>query len=322
MARKFAILLALVTVVLGLLSCEKFGNSPPYPAFSSFPDYGDRETVFIFDASESFDDETDNWRLKVRWDAQDDGVWDSEYAIEKRFGCQYQTEGMHIVRLEVLDAFGGLSQTTDTIIVSPVIKDSVFIDPRDGKTYQITRLWGTWWMAENLRYGEAMQTHGICTDNKRVEYFLWYDTESQSQKAYYTWNEASDYQLNPVQGICPDGWRLMTYHDVMELKELTARIRNKYSYIGNNGNLHLNFGPDGRYYWPGDQWDDVQVKGYYWIQKEGRFPQFSNWIYLNQSDTLITRSEYSSVSWVNRWHKEWHEFTFSKLALPVRCIRD
>lgn len=317
------LLLAAILILLVLCwGCEKLLNSPPEASFLSSPGYGDLQTIFIFDASESSDDETESWRLKVRWDADDDGEWDSDYSIEKKFAYQFHSEGAHVIRLEVMDSYGGTTQATDTIMVAPVIKDSVMTDLRDNQSYKIVRLYGRWWMSENLRYGTRVDPGTICRDNGITEYYVYVDslTGKEIYGGYYTWKEASDYSRDKARGICPEGWHLMSNSDLDKLIELILPIKEKYRYIGTNGVLKLDFDLHGRYFWPGDDWDETDRFGSIWISSSLPFAWFSAWAYYGGG--LEARTDYTSVSWVNNWRKEWGEYTFQKIAMPVRCVKD
>jgi len=316
-------LIGLLLILLCTVTCEKWTNTPPVVNFSCFPDYGDLKTIFIFNASESFDEETENWSLKVRWDANDDGNWDSDYSIEKKFAYQFRNEGLHIVRLEVLDSYGGTSQLTDTVLVAEAIKDSVLIDPRDQKEYRTVRVFGKWWMTENLRFGIQLNSDEVFSDNDIAEYYSQRDSILTIDPfgAYYSWKEATNYYRDEVNGICPEGWHILNQGDLLFLQDLRIDIRNVFTLINSSGSLHLNFDPCGRYFWPKAQWDDVYRKGYIWLAEDQPFPRFSAWIYYNKSDTLIERSDYSLASWANRWRIDWDEYTFEKIALPLRCVK-
>lgn len=208
-------------------------------------------------------------------------------------------------------------------MVAPVVKDSIITDPRDGKIYKTVRVYGKWWMSENLRYGNRANPGEFCTDNGITEYYSRVDTISGEEigDCYYTWKEASDYYRDPDKGICPDGWHMINASDMNYLNSLLAKIEDTYEFLGEDGVLELDFSLHGRYYWPGDQWNDVNNKGYTWLAEEMPYQRFSTWIYYNSYDTLIQRSDYHNVAWVNRWQKEWGDHTFRKIAMPVRCVK-
>jgi hypothetical protein len=55
-------------------------HTPPVPAFTTDPTRGRAGAPFTFDASASRDDLTPPGALVVRWDFQNDGVWDTEFS--------------------------------------------------------------------------------------------------------------------------------------------------------------------------------------------------------------------------------------------------
>lgn len=312
------------TACFVLISCESLNNSLPSPDFIISPVFGDVETIFLFDANKSLDEETESWRLKVRWDIDSDGNWDSEYSVEKRFACQFQTEGEHSITLEILDSYGGISQVSKSCMVAPVLVDSFLIDPRDRQVYKTIRLYGKWWMAENLRFGHPLDPNSFPKDNSQVEMYRYTvdSTKTDQYGAFYTWNEATDYQRDIVQGVCPDGWHIVNDEDFENLSSLLVKIRDKYEFIGINGALHLELPLSGRYFYPTGDWDQQQSKGYIWISDELPFPWFNSWIYINNRDTIIYRDDYQTVSWINHWRQGWGEFTYKKIALPIRCVKN
>lgn len=307
-----------------LSSCERFDNSLPSPDFNISPVFGNAETIFLFDANKSLDEETEGWRLRARWDIDSDGIWDSEYSIEKRFAGHFSADGEHTITLEILDSNGGVSQISKSLIVGPVLVDSSMIDPRDNQVYKTICFYGQWWMAENLRFGHPLDPNSFPKDNNLVEMYPYIidSTKADQYGSFYTWNEATDYQRDIVQGICPEGWRIVNYNDLQNLSSLLLKFRDIYALTGINGALHLEFPLSGRYYYPLGHWDQQQFKGYFWISKELSFSWFSPWIYYNNRDTIIYRDDYRTVSWNNHWNSEWGEFTFQKIALPVRCVKD
>lgn len=72
-------------------------------------------TEFRFSAGASSDAETSGTRLSVRWDFEGDGVVDTYFSRNKNASHYYKTPGIYNVKLEVLDANGGVSSTTKKI---------------------------------------------------------------------------------------------------------------------------------------------------------------------------------------------------------------
>lgn len=76
---------------------------------------GTLRTEFTFDASGSRDDKTSGTELEVRFDFENDGKVDTFFSRTKTARHIYASPGTYTVRLEVLDSFGNISETTDTV---------------------------------------------------------------------------------------------------------------------------------------------------------------------------------------------------------------
>jgi hypothetical protein len=77
------------------------------------PDDDDRVSV---NASGSADAEDADGLLEVRWDWEDDGIWDTEWSTVKTGSHEYAAPGTYTIRLEVQDV-GGLSGDTTRQVV-------------------------------------------------------------------------------------------------------------------------------------------------------------------------------------------------------------
>ncbi len=62
------------------------------------------------DASGVQDDTTANEALEVRWDFEDDGIWDTAFNTEKLITHEYAEEGDYSIRMQVRDNIGQLSE--------------------------------------------------------------------------------------------------------------------------------------------------------------------------------------------------------------------
>ncbi len=88
-------------------------NNPPVAAFTVNHTSGSVGTTFVFDASSSGDAEESTGSLLVRWDFENDGIWDTGYTSSKTVSHVYSTAGVYTVRLGVQDT-----------AVSPVATDT------------------------------------------------------------------------------------------------------------------------------------------------------------------------------------------------------
>ena len=88
-------------------------NDPPVAAFTIEPNGGTTRDFFTFDASGTTDAETASETIKVRWDWDSDGIFDTPYGTVKTTTTQYHMAGVKQVTLEVSDALA----LTDTLVL-------------------------------------------------------------------------------------------------------------------------------------------------------------------------------------------------------------
>ncbi len=123
MEKRILILLALAALVI--TSCKKDddgddtpANNAPVASFTVDPVTGNTQTTFNLDASACSDQETPANELLVRWDANDDGTWESEYSTVKTATLTYNTAGTYTIRLEVKDGGGLTASATREVTVT------------------------------------------------------------------------------------------------------------------------------------------------------------------------------------------------------------
>jgi uncharacterized protein (TIGR02145 family) len=108
-----------VWVCLGIFaSCRKEPvNQPPVPAFTITPETGDTETEFILDASSSHDPDDPDTSLWLRWDYENDGIYDKIF-VQSRINIHvFPTAGLYTVKLQVKDPSGATSTITRELMV-------------------------------------------------------------------------------------------------------------------------------------------------------------------------------------------------------------
>lgn len=114
-----AVLLMLVFIIYACEKDEAPPNTAPVAAFTISPNSGSTQTNFLFDASTSSDNEDDKSVLVVRWDWQNDGVWDTDWTANMTENHTYPQEGNYNATMQVKDSGGLTASTSKNIVVTP-----------------------------------------------------------------------------------------------------------------------------------------------------------------------------------------------------------
>jgi parallel beta-helix repeat protein len=113
-------------------------NFEPTASFNFTPSSGNISIVFYFDAGECSDDKDITLDLQVRWDWEDDGIWDTDWTTTKTAFNQFSSPGTYMVRLEVMDTCGLIGNTTkQVIVVNEKPSASFTVNPTSGNITQI-----------------------------------------------------------------------------------------------------------------------------------------------------------------------------------------
>jgi PKD repeat protein len=116
------------TVVIEVIDTEGYGanfsreivvtnpNTPPDADFSIVPSPGKVNAWIGFDASLCVDLEDSLDKLDVRWDWNNDNIYDTEYDTEKVYSRKFTEAGTYIIRLQVKDS-GALTDTRVKLLV-------------------------------------------------------------------------------------------------------------------------------------------------------------------------------------------------------------
>ena len=130
-------------------------------------------------------------------------------------------------------------------------------DSRDGQTYKTIKIGNQLWMAQNLNYADSNKTTSLkgsswCYGDK--------DENCKVAGCLYTWAAAMDsvglfnkygescgygvtcWPIYPVQGICPDGWRLPSKRDWEILDSIAdGKLRSQTGWEKINGSDSIGF---------------------------------------------------------------------------------
>jgi len=230
-----------------LLTCQK-ENLPPEATFTINPKRGTPSDVFYFNAEGCKDDNSSPYALEVRWDWENDGIWDTDFSRHKHQLQKFQDLGLHFIKMEVRDLKGAISSYMDTVYLWDKNIDTSFMtDPRDGRIYKTVKLEGRWWMAENLDYGQFVDFDVKPKDNGLVEKYCFKDKPSECLEygGIYYWSEATAYNNDRrAQGICPPGWYIPDIEEwYMITKDYPRPFRDWYLGQGGLSSFYLNLNP-------------------------------------------------------------------------------
>jgi len=115
-------------------------NHLPKASFYASPDRVEVNTLVNFDADSVSDAEDANAVLKVRWDFENDNIYDTELSTSKTTSHTYSALGVYLPKLEVLDT-GGMTDTVKRMVV--VVSDLSNLPP-DMPVYITPPNWQTW----------------------------------------------------------------------------------------------------------------------------------------------------------------------------------
>jgi len=87
-------------------------NDKPVASFTAVISGNLQVTV---DASGSSDTETPTAQLQVRYDWENDGVWDTAWSTDKKATYTYPADGDHVIKMEVKDDVAQVSSATRTV---------------------------------------------------------------------------------------------------------------------------------------------------------------------------------------------------------------
>lgn len=143
----FPLSVCLISALLfSLDSCTK-ENQPPVAQFTIDPATGNEETIFMMDASGTYDPDDKTEDLMVMWDWDGNGDYDTQYATKKNADHKYAKPGTYQVTMVAKDLRG----LTDTVKVELVVTSSNLPpevpfnpEPADGAVTLTNKPWMRW----------------------------------------------------------------------------------------------------------------------------------------------------------------------------------
>ena len=92
-------------------------NEPPTAIMTAYPTLATAGTAIQLDGSDSHDPEDLGPDLIVRWDWEDDGVWDTAWSVDKTVEHVYSEAGEYSIRMEVMDSGGLADNCTENVTI-------------------------------------------------------------------------------------------------------------------------------------------------------------------------------------------------------------
>jgi uncharacterized protein (TIGR02145 family) len=204
---------------------------------------------------------------------------------------------------------------------------SLFIDERDGQSYQTVMIGKQCWMAENLNVGTYIQGSQTQEDNSTVEKYCYEDSESNC-KIYgglYQWDEMMDYaKRNSSKGICPAGWHVPCDKEWKRMERtigMTSREVNGFEWRGTKQGSELKGNIESALWISNthSQYNFNALPGGY-RHSQGKFNSVEInsvfWSSTGEDHDAITRYLFSN------YMKEGRDYFDKSYGFSVRCVKD
>jgi uncharacterized protein (TIGR02145 family) len=196
-------------------SCQT--NTPPIADFSFEPKYGNPDSVYRFNADQSFDQEDSLTGLRFRWDWQNDGIWDTDFLSNPTVNHQFLVGGLHTVTLEVEDKDGSARSISKDIEIADA-EFGTFVDPRDKQSYRQVAIGEQVWMADNLSY---KMEQGCWSNSSYIGYQFEHGQINTPIGFLYDWSAAMK--------ACPPGWHLPSDAEWGELEKSVSAEKEAFN---------------------------------------------------------------------------------------------
>lgn len=311
-------------------------NKKPTARFVSAISSGNIRTQFYYNAWTSSDPETIPSELKIRWDFDGDGKWDTNYSKEKVIYHQYLKAGKYSVILEVMDEGGLCNIAIESILVSPHENETGYIiDGRDFEMYGTVKIGEQWWFAENLRYNIARKMYNddrgdrfwspwkpwICLEEYSPYcdlYGKYYHVASAIDNTHIAGPEV-DYDL------CPRGWRIPYEKDLRKLIDFVGE-ENGYDKLRQGGDTDFNLQYLGKIDYQ-ITWKDTLINNIIVIIPEDTIyiPKATYrdaYLFSQTEPDHPLRVDVFMIRLLRNSRELWYGHETTTTFIPVRCIKE
>lgn len=269
-------------------------NTPPYANLTVGCRVGNPLTQFYFHSRKSWDRDESMMNLRIRWDLDDNGEWDTDLNDQMNVYHQYNEPGQYIVRMAIIDSGDKESVDVDTIMVFEGNHETSFIiDKRNvfDEYYGTVKIGDQWWMQEN--YNSEFTAAGNITVTKRC-----YKMDPDNCDRYGGLYSFSNMRLND---FCPKGWRVPNIKDFETLMENLEEDQIGSLLFGGSGEFH------------------IQLAGY--IDHSGKFMGLGESTHFWARDLTATGLP---IAWYFNPSREFNQRVFVGKSYEsyVRCIKN
>lgn len=307
-------------------------NYPPTASFRVNPKFGTTETAFNLDAIDCFDSEEPSSSLQVRWDWENDGIWDTNYSFEKTTIKRFETEGIKSIVLEVIDSDGRTDTETRQVTVNNGIQETGTVIDFDGNVYMTVKLGSQYWIAENLRvthYRNGDSIPNVTGNDEWVSLstgaYCSYNNNEEHVAAYgrlYNWFACIDQRQ-----IAPIGWHVPTDKEWQELELFLGMSWSEVDYYGPRGNRGGALKEAGTFHWNSPNTGATNESGFTALPAGFHFSG-ANFRGLGDGAYFWSVTEHDDNS---AWYRELEhdhsaivrEIYYSKRSgFSIRCVKD
>ncbi len=292
-----------------------FVNTRPHASFTIVMD-NNNSKLYHFNASTSSDYEDGN-NLEYRWDFDGDENWDTEWIAQDTISYMYADDGNYFVKLSVRDQHLLTNEITQQITT---ILTSTMTDI-DDNVYNIVKIGGQWWMAENLKVTHYRNGEPIfdLLDQSAWADSLWpgycyYDNNAANVPVYgllYNW-----FAVNDVRNIAPTGWHVPTDEEWQTLE----------NYLGGRSIVGGKLKEIGTEHWNSPN-SGATNETYFFAVPGGYRHSSSEYRYLGERAVFWTLTEYNNTqAWnISLIYDEIviNHGVYSRIfGFSIRCIKD
>jgi uncharacterized protein (TIGR02145 family) len=308
-------------------------NRPPSAHFTLSIPNGNIKTQFFMDAWTSSDKEDLPTELRIRWDFNSDGNWDTDYSNEKKVFHQFTNAGEFLITMEVKDQQGLTDQFSLPVKVSPFSNETgLIIDGRDQEIYGTVKIGNQWWMAENLKFEVARKMY--YNDRGFIFWSPWepwkclqehepycdlygkfYHIESGIDNTHIRGEIEDGLEVN--YELCPRGWRMPYKQDLLEL------LNN----VGTDGAARLAPGGDTDF-----NLQHLGVIDFYITWSSMMVPEDTiyvykhtyeqAWLFSQEEADNQYRTDVYAIKITKSQDEIWRGEESTRYFVPIRCIKD